>query len=687
MILLLVNNIDQFDYYKGSIYFDNKSIVPMTYDIGIIWALEHEKIYHINLWDLISPTDLHCNSISAFDLSRNWWVYFNLNLDFDVIKYLEASQQEFIYPFEAALNASFIFNALIEKVKFDSIIFFDLERIPILRTGPTPVMNLLASVSQSIFLYLCHKRNITYIIVDNWSIKSKISSNSSFFNFAKNVNNFSFTRNRTLSKNSFKGIYLIDGSSKIEYNEIKRHNYKIEGECDLLILDENILDEWFICDSDYLTIACKLDGLKTSISLTNNATYFPEIFSNEFFQYQFNGVIDEIKRSIRIAKSIVCILNVYDLSFVLLGTDTFTNARMISSYCKEISIPCLTLLHSGLCLNSSSKWILGKSEHVLTWNIYDELRLSLFGVAENRFSRIGSIRYENFELDTIENNLIFNPRNVLILTSAINTDLSAINADAKKHLSAWKAFLRFVNQKKNLQFVIRSHPNYDNFSIYEYVKRLHIDNLSFDTKSQLQDTLSTVDICIMFNCLTTAALDAMILQKPVVFFNDAIFDFFEFGDVYPQNFCLRIYDFKSLEIELEKILEDTDYRAQLISNQNQFLKRFFEGNKNNAINKLWEKLDNIYKNFDRQMINPTSNKADLVVDKFIWYNSIFPITSSTSYRKTYIKTILIFNKKDSFYNLLKLLFHFFVFRSVSKEEIVLFIKYILQTRLCLKINY
>jgi hypothetical protein len=87
-----------------------------------------------------------------------------------------------------------------------------------------------------------------------------------------------------------------------------------------------------------------------------------------------------------------------------------------------------------------------------------------------------------------------------------------------------------------------------------------LNNFLFDENLTLSQAIKNSRLCILLNYFTTAAIDAMLNFKPILFLDNAIYDLPNWKTTNDQNnFIQKIDNIHSLEFFIDKILTDVTF--------------------------------------------------------------------------------------------------------------------------------
>jgi hypothetical protein len=203
--------------------------------------------------------------------------------------------------------------------------------------------------------------------------------------------------------------------------------------------------------------------------------------------------------------------------------------------------------------------------------------------------KIGSIRYEERYLERSIQALLDDRRNskkrlnldkekavISILTAEISTGLAAPVAVPSEHRKLIKEVLRLVENRPDLNFIIKAHPGYDYYPLYRSFLNYGYPNLIFEEGLALEAILAASDICLMINYCTTAALEAMIQGVPIVFLENAVYDHPDWIDSLADTKIPRISAVHELEMTINKLLNNNDFLNIVLNEMNAQVRRLLD---------------------------------------------------------------------------------------------------------------
>ena len=169
--------------------------------------------------------------------------------------------------------------------------------------------------------------------------------------------------------------------------------------------------------------------------------------------------------------------------------------------------------------------------------------------------------------------------------------------DVKAHLASIEAVIRYVMQQPDVQLIIKTHPRRDYPVVYaEMVSQLgedndHSEKVRIITEADLFDILAVADVIIVPSTHTTASLEALVAEQPIVYLAtariyDKGFSWVRYGG------CLVVNALEDIPPSLDRVLGDTALRERLIAEGRKLLKRYYQAEGTESVSRIQELLVN-----------------------------------------------------------------------------------------------
>lgn len=552
-----------------------KELMPITGDIVVAYELENLKIKFIDEWDYLDPIEIEENWNLAYELSESWLNEININENNNEFYLSKETVQELVLPFEACLNAKTVYNKIFKKYSIEQINGFFLPQVPIIRNGPPPAHRAIRSVVEAVIFWLAEVNQIQIT-----KLEERYSLSDGKLNKRRNVRELDFLK----SKSNYEKIVLI------KYDTLSGDEYRIIRDC------FNKLPDWDFIPITNLQLEQMIPSKRARAEKNHQfkdvfekyiKSYkggFPEIFANKYLSFQFECVWNEIDKSKNLGEIFSTFLDILNPEIVIFGHEAFAIERHLVNLAKQRNIYTIGLFHEGLCIKSAYRGLAGNTDSILLWNDYGVEIMESFGIEKSRLQKIGNLRYANkFEKYVNLQNAPINRRDdkkrklglsdkkpvILLVTAAINTDFCGIWAHPGKHRKAYNDLFCLISRRKDLQFIIKSHPTYDHYELYRKLNHMHLPNLKFIENITIDEVIEVSDVCFMINYFTTAALEAMLGRVPVLYLDNAVYPLKDWKVVYDN--INRVHSITELESKIDLLLTEPNTRKHSFIQADSFI--------------------------------------------------------------------------------------------------------------------
>lgn len=580
MELLYLSEISQLDYVLKN----NKKLLdkfqPITGEMTISFELERLGINFIDEWDYITPEEIEANWNEANILATTWWNDNNIEIGNETEYILNSAQQEYVYPFQACLNAKTAYIRIFKKFNVDFIHGFFLPSVAVIRTGPAPTSRAVRSVSEGVLIYLAEKKGIPLLKLQTRNEPSYFKKTTVKKNSDSLTKQISFNK---INDNKYNNKVVLVHKDSLRLNEYTKINKILQGIPSVrpITFTQECLE--FEVDKNNEDAGIELFKEKLRFKLDSYEGEHPEIFSNPHIRFQFEQILNEIEYAKKCGENFKALLDILKPVVVIFGFESFTRERVLVCNAQAKNIQTIGLLHGGIMPVMALRGITGRADSILVWNKSDLKTIETYSVYSSRCKLLGCLQYEDEYINyneiknkqpnlkqkgqsKIENG--FDPAKplILIVTAEVNTGFSAPLSYPLKHRNALRELLEFIDKRKDLQFAIKPHPSFDYYELYRRFIDKKRPNLHFLEQSSLEDVIDLCDICLMINYCTTASLEAMLKFKPVVYYNNAVYPLYEWRDNLNKNGLIRTENITDTEQVINNILNDTNENYDIFKN-------------------------------------------------------------------------------------------------------------------------
>ena len=239
-----------------------------------------------------------------------------------------------------------------------------------------------------------------------------------------------------------------------------------------------------------------------------------------------------------------------------------------------------------------SLWYPPEQKHLIhaIWDDTERKHLKKLGIKEENFVLTGSHRFDLlFKIkDQCKNN-----KSILVASSALAKQDEPLD-------SATFTSIEYGNMLKNICKISNNIPN------HKLIVKLHpAQSPTFDAKMIVHDVDESIPVyqhenihpflrdCDVLVCMeySTILLEAMILNKPTI--TSLVYsDWFEEDEMIKKGATLAVRTTEDFELAIKKVLNDNDFRNELIKKGNIFVNEFLanQGKSSESIKQLLEKF-------------------------------------------------------------------------------------------------
>jgi hypothetical protein len=298
---------------------------------------------------------------------------------------------------------------------------------------------------------------------------------------------------------------------------------------------------------------------------------YPEIFSNSRLTYQFRALWDETSRIVRRIEIFGIYLETIRPRIVFLGYTAFGAGRCLVAKAHQLGITTASFVHSGLTHYSSYRdRFTGDVDYLLVWGQFHKDMLERQGILGSRIKVVGSLRFSEWYHESIDvrikksesechirirYGLPLDKKIVLITTASVQFGVLSL-CPLSKHMTTWEKLLILIKKLPKIYFLIKPHPTSDYFSFYTDICNEEIPNLRYIESVNLEQLLPAVDLVLLVNYCTNAALEAMMANIPVVYLQEALYPIEICKGALEENDVMMLNRTEDLEDCLNMILYD-----------------------------------------------------------------------------------------------------------------------------------
>jgi hypothetical protein len=235
----------------------------------------------------------------------------------------------------------------------------------------------------------------------------------------------------------------------------------------------------------------------------------------------------------------------------------------------------ISLAHSGMGYTSLKRWMSGYRGNLLVWGDEDARALRPWVDQSARLTPTGSMRRDLAYIGTVvsQDNTPAprTPPTVVFFTQRVGDDAVAW-AHPSRHAALWTRLLAFVRARPDLRFVIKGHPRYDYWDLYEGPEFRSLPNLSI-SRDPARSLLVDAGLAVLVNSPSTVSLEAMAVNVPVLYLKDD--DPVGRDALIEQDGVEVVTGADGMGPAIDRLLGDPALRHACIDRQQAFLRRAF----------------------------------------------------------------------------------------------------------------
>jgi hypothetical protein len=305
------------------------------------------------------------------------------------------------------------------------------------------------------------------------------------------------------------------------------------------------------------------------------------------FEELINNRIAEIAIEIEIAKGL---FDKHNFSSVLVLHEVGMTEQIVTGQAKKRGIP-IFLLQMGHHFDtreakdyniSSSVYPIDADRFLVWGNIAARDALSNGNIPQSDIINLGSPRYDGIFAD-----YPVSDGNYILLATPGPGNMH-INGQVIKNIESYLLYIKRICEittKNNLNLIIKPHPSVDDLDIRKIVYQIN-PKIKVVTTGDILPLISSCSLMILMG-LSTSILECLMLKKPVICVPAIDFNF-GIPEPIRSKFCLTA-SIDELEQIIPKILDDENYKRELIEKGNRYLAEYLS-NLGNSSEKLLEFL-------------------------------------------------------------------------------------------------
>ncbi len=247
----------------------------------------------------------------------------------------------------------------------------------------------------------------------------------------------------------------------------------------------------------------------------------------------------------------------------------------------------ISILHGGLCHSPALMRLRKSRGPMAVWGQWDVDNIGRWQNERSRFFKVGCMRPDLSALAS-ENSgaLSSSGSHILVLTSQPISPYSSGVVDPAQIKRCWKQFSDYVRANADLKFVIKLHPRYDQPEFYRELFAA-ISNVTVSS-APLSEWIPCARLAIMFNTMTSAALDMLMAGIPLIVYEACVAESYR-GTLHPG--ACHVSDSQDLAAHIRRLFPDGESRVQQIRMGYDILSYLIEATGDQAAERLDAVID------------------------------------------------------------------------------------------------
>ena len=221
------------------------------------------------------------------------------------------------------------------------------------------------------------------------------------------------------------------------------------------------------------------------------------------------------------------------------------------------------------------------------WGDYQKSLLRKLNISEKNIKVFGSVRHDDFFKEDTHIQ-----KNKILFLESMSNEVDFVSFDSRNYLKNEKIIKKIISYINNLsenELIVKLHPGKYSlpYSLKSLIKSVD-PTIPIDKSGNILNSLKNCKLVISSE-MTTGILEAMILKIPTLVYLShpkAAID----EDIFKNKASIRIETFEQFKLEIDKLLNDDDYRKMIINNGTKFVNEYFsnQGNSSSAFAKSFE---------------------------------------------------------------------------------------------------
>lgn len=251
----------------------------------------------------------------------------------------------------------------------------------------------------------------------------------------------------------------------------------------------------------------------------------PDIFLSRFWEFQWRAYWNRLLDGIRWAAAAEALVGAVRPDVATFGTMHGGHCRMLLAAVEQAGVAPVTIMHGGLTTSGYYKMGFPAAGTYCVWGEADRDSLADLGLDVGRVRVVGSLRHPDVScrppdarkpVADLLGNLAGARKRIMILSAGGDIGMRSGWADLTAYLRNWERLAALAARRTDLCFFIKAHPRYDDYEFYESLS----GPLHYLTEHTLEELLPFVDVAVLVNSPTTAALECLAQDVPLLYLTE-----------------------------------------------------------------------------------------------------------------------------------------------------------------------
>ncbi len=283
-----------------------------------------------------------------------------------------------------------------------------------------------------------------------------------------------------------------------------------------------------------------------------------------------------------------------EIDRILAIYSTGVEEKMILRASQKYSIPGLILQHGRLPKMTYLKKYFSiipieagpKFKNAL-WGTYTAELFSKLDIPNDDPVIVGSPKHDQYF------QLAKSPRDSIVFFDSFATEITFNAFDTNRLIKNENVIQKICEKLNGLdshKFLVKLHPGQHTlpYSLRSLISKID-PKIPLYQSEDIFRFLPTCDIAVLSE-LSTVVLEAMILEIPTIVY--LVDDYFDNEEIFTSKSSLLVHSYEEFEIQFDKLITDSQFRNDLISRGNEFIKKYFSNQGNSSENFHKFLLDN-----------------------------------------------------------------------------------------------